>query len=109
MYLMEKIEITTKNNGIVLALGAESAGNFSVFKNGMVYYSEDFGDLLNENNFKKYKSALKDFLKKNKITPDIVLTDLHPDYVTTRLGRDLIEKYKAKNIQVQHQYDHYYA
>ena len=68
----------------ILALGAESAGNFSVFFNpptsllrggsllppfegegGGIYLSEDFGDLLDDKNFIKFKKSVLSFLKKN--------------------------------------------
>ncbi len=98
-----------KKNIVILALGAESAGNFSVFKNGLVYFSEDFGDLLNIANFKKYKKRLNNYLKNKKIKPDIILTDMHPLYKTTILGQELAKEHKAKHIQVQHHIAHIFS
>jgi hydrogenase maturation protein HypF len=95
--------------GVLLALGAESAGNFSVFYNVKIYYSDDFGDLLDDNNFKKYQNAVLNFLKKNKLKPGIILTDLHPLYKTTLWGEELAKKYKAKHIQVQHHIAHIFS
>ncbi|MCK9378729.1 MAG: hypothetical protein M0P97_01120 [Candidatus Moranbacteria bacterium] len=93
----------------ILALGAESAGNFSIFQNGKIYSSKDFSDLLEEVNFNKYKTELNKYLKNEKIQPDIILTDLHPDFKTTRLGIELSKKYKAKHIQVQHHIAHIFS
>ena len=73
---MQTFDFPSKSEKIILALGAESAGNFSVFvpsscpfpkggiKGGFIYFSKDFGDLLNENNFQKYRRELNKFLKK---------------------------------------------
>ncbi|TSD02353.1 MAG: Uncharacterized protein Athens071425_22 [Parcubacteria group bacterium Athens0714_25] len=93
----------------ILALGAESAGNFSIFKNGIIHFSQNFGDLLKEVNFTKYETELNKYLKNKKIKPDVILTDLHPDFKTTRLGIELSKKYKAKHIQVQHHIAHIFS
>ncbi len=93
----------------ILALGAESAGNFSVYSKGKIYHSQDFGDLLEEKNFQKFKKAALDFIKKNEIKPEIILTDLHPLYKTTIWGKKLTEKFKAKHIQVQHHLAHIFS
>jgi hydrogenase maturation protein HypF len=127
----------------ILALGAESAGNFSVLKSphnkgvrlpdghdweintplsrsaagagegrgvrGELFFSENFGDLLLEKNYKKFQKSVLDFLKKNKLKPDIILTDLHPEYKTTLWGAKLAKKYNAKHIQIQHHLAHIFS
>ncbi|MBI4692307.1 MAG: hypothetical protein HY773_02620 [Candidatus Terrybacteria bacterium] len=93
----------------ILALGAESAGNFSVFKNGKIYLSKDYGDLLNDKNFQKFKTDILNYLKKNKIKPKIILTDLHPFYKTTDWGKELAKKFKVKHIQIQHHLAHIFS
>lgn len=103
------MNITTKNKRVILALGAESAGNFSVFKNGTIYFSEDFGDLLDDDNFKKFKDQLNAFLKKERINPEIILSDLHPDFNTTILAKELAKKYKAEYVSVQHHLAHIFS
>ncbi|HRY82631.1 MAG TPA: hypothetical protein P5232_02940 [Candidatus Moranbacteria bacterium] len=99
----------TKKNISILALGAESAGNFSVFNKGKIYFSEDFGDLLEEKNWKKFQSAVLKYLKDNKIKPEIILTDLHPLFKTTLWGKELAKKYGAKHIPVQHHISHTFS
>lgn len=98
-----------KNNKIILALGAESAGNFSVYQNSKIYLSENFGDLLEVNNFNKFKEAVSIFLNENNITPNIILVDLHPLFVTTELGNILGKKYNAEVITVQHHLAHIFS
>jgi hydrogenase maturation protein HypF len=93
----------------ILALGAESAGNFSVFHKEKLYFSEDFGDLLENTNFEKFKTELNKLLKQSKIRPEIILTDLHPLYKTTILGQKLSKKFKAKHIQIQHHIAHIFS
>ncbi|MDQ1284352.1 MAG: HypF protein [Patescibacteria group bacterium] len=99
----------SKKNVSILALGAESAGNFSFYNQGKVYFSKDFGDLLEEKNRENYKKTVLTYLKKNKIKPQIVLTDLHPLFNTTRWGAELAQKYGTKHIQVQHHLAHIFS
>jgi hydrogenase maturation protein HypF len=93
----------------ILALGAESAGNFSVYSKEKIYFSEDFGDLLEEKNWSNYKKAVLDYLKKNKLKPEVILTDLHPLFKTTHWGHALAQKHKAKLIQIQHHHAHIFC
>ena len=92
-----------------MALGAESAGNFSIYSNGELYFSEDFGDLLEERNFSNFKTVVLKFLKEKKIKPDVILSDLHPDFHTTLLAQELANKYKAKYVPVQHHLAHVFS
>lgn len=101
--------IPFKSKKTILALGPESAGNFSLYKDGHIFLSDDFGDLTVANNFKVFKSSVSRYLKKHNIKPDVILTDLHPHYVTTVWGAGLARKYKAKHVQVQHHKAHIFS
>ena len=101
--------IANKKTNKILALGAESTGNFSVYFGGKVYFSPEFGDLLEEKNFQKFKKIVLNYLKENKIKTDIILTDLHPFYKTTIWGAEMAKKFKAKHIQVQHHLAHIFS
>lgn len=105
----KKIKIPQYSQKIILALGAESAGNFSVYRNGEIYTSGNFGDLLNKNNFVKFQEKVLSFLKTNKLKPQIILTDLHPEMKTTSWGETLAKKLKAKHIKIQHHHAHIFS
>ena len=127
---MQMINFKHTKNVSILALGAESAGNFSIYlshpyhsllnkerclvveterSNGKIYFSKDFGDLLEETNWKKYQKKVLSYLKDNKIKPEIILTDLHPLYKTTVWGKELAKKYNAKHISIQHHFAHIFS
>ncbi|MBI4653250.1 hypothetical protein HY750_03285 [Candidatus Kuenenbacteria bacterium] len=110
---MPLLNYPQKNKKIILALGPESAGNFSVCFLGKIFFSENFGDLLDEKNYKNFQKSVLNFLeknkKKNKIKPDIILTDLHPLYKTTIWGKELAKKFKAQHIQIQHHLAHIFS
>ena len=106
---MDYFSVNIKNKKAILALGAESDGNFSVYKNGKIYFSQSFDDLLEEKNFLRFKRSVLDYLKKNKIKPNVVITDTHPLYKTTLWGEELAKIYKIKHIQVQHHIAHIFS
>ncbi len=91
----------------ILSLGAESAGRFVVYDNGKISISENFGDLIEENNFKTFKKAVLSQIKTKK--PNVILTDLHPLYNSTILGHKLSEKLKVSHIKVQHHIAHIFS
>ncbi len=106
---MDKINLPSKKRLTILALGAESAGNFSAYKDGVLYCSEDFGDLLAEPNFARFQQSLQKFIQKNNFRPDVILSDLHPLFLTTRLAKKLAKKYGAEYISVQHHLAHIFS
>lgn len=106
---MQTFSSSFKYNQTILALGAESEGNFSIYNNQKIFFSDSFGDLLDETNFQKFKRAISEYFKKNKTAPDIVISDLHPEYKTTVLGLQLAKKFKAEHLQVQHHLAHIFS
>ncbi|MBU4223952.1 hypothetical protein KJ934_01880 [Patescibacteria group bacterium] len=93
----------------VIALGAESCGVFCVCRKGKIFLSDDFGDLLDEANFRFFKKSVLEYLKQNDIKPDIVISDLHPLFKTTAMGNELARKFGAKFFQVQHHIAHIFS
>lgn len=106
---MQILNTQFKNNKIILALGADSAGSFAVFQSGQVYYQSEFGDLLDDDNFAKYSNSITTYLRKNKLKPDVILVDLHPLFKTVELGEELAKKYKCKVIGIQHHLAHIFS
>ncbi|MEI7621901.1 MAG: hypothetical protein WCJ51_05200 [Candidatus Moraniibacteriota bacterium] len=106
---MQEYKFPFNSKKTILALGAESAGNFSLWENNRLHCSEDFGDLAVENNFLHFQSALKKFLKDNNCKPDIILSDLHPLFQSTKLAQQLSKKYTAQYLPVQHLLAHIFS
>lgn len=106
---MYKYNVKIKNKNTILALGPESDGNFSIFCNGVIYYSNNFKDLINEENFKKFEENILKFLKEKNIKPKIIISDIHPLFKTTNLATKLSERFNAKHIMVQHHIAHIFS
>ena len=101
-----QFNLPLENNKTILALGAESAGNFSVFYKGTLFLSSDFGDLLIEKNWLEYQKAVLNYLNQNNLQPDVILSDLHPLFKTTYWGNFLASQYSASYLPIQHHLAH---
>ena len=91
----------------LLAFGPESMANFCYCQGNDIFLSKNYGDLLNETDFLKYKKTINRIVKQKK--PDIILADLHPLYRSSVLAQELSKQHGIKLIKVQHHYAHLYG
>jgi hydrogenase maturation protein HypF len=77
------------NDRKILALGAELKSTFCAVLGETAYLSETFNDLKQYENFEAYRRAISEFMRDENFQPEVIVADLHPDYVSTRYGRDI--------------------
>ncbi|MCX8179118.1 MAG: carbamoyltransferase HypF [Candidatus Aenigmarchaeota archaeon] len=92
---------------VVLALGAELSNNFCIYKENKAFLSQHIGDT---SNYETLEALKKDVEKWSKLLGiknfDKIVCDLHPQFLTTKFGESLAEKYSAKIIKAQHHFAH---
>lgn len=86
----------------ILAVGGELKNTISIFKNGYIITSQFLGDLDDYENLRYFEEALAHLKKLFSFRPELVVSDLHPDFWSTRYARNL----KIPHIQVQHHFAH---
>lgn len=91
------------NDRNILALGAELKATFCAAVGETAYLSEPFGDLKQYDAFAAYKAAIEAFMRDEKFRPDIVVADLHPNYLSTQYGREIAG---GALVQVPHHFAH---
>jgi hydrogenase maturation protein HypF len=89
----------------LVALGGELKNTVSVYKNGYVVTSQFLGDLDDYRNLGYFEETLAHLLKLFAVRPDAVVTDLHPDFRTTRFAARM----GIPHFRVQHHYAHVLA
>ena len=89
----------------ILALGAELKDTVSVYKNGYVVTSQFLGDLDEYQNHLYFEETVAHLTTLFDVKPCCVVSDLHPDFHTTRFARKL----GLPHIQVQHHHAHVLA
>lgn len=91
------IEIDTKTDKTVLALGGDLKASFCYSKGGRAYMSQYFGDLENSDAYMAWRENISHLGGLLKLKEDTVVKDLHPLYLSG--------KYK-EGIALQHHYAH---
>ncbi|NQT74993.1 MAG: carbamoyltransferase HypF [Candidatus Omnitrophica bacterium] len=100
-----KIGLPFKKRSEVLALGAQSKASFCLLKNGVAYLSGPCGDLGDLRNIELFEKGVASLRRGRKSRPGIIACDLHPEYISTRLAKDMTEK-GARLKPVQHHEAH---
>lgn len=91
------------NDRNILALGAELKSTFCAVAGEAAHLSETFDDLKQFDNFHAYRSAIAEFMRRENFRPDIVVADLHPNYLSTQHGRGIAG---GALVQVAHHFAH---
>ena len=86
----------------ILATGAELVNCFCLGKDNQAILSQHIGDLKNIETYEFYFETIEQFKKLFRFNPTLVVSDLHPDYLSTRYA---VES-KKRHIQVQHHHAH---
>lgn len=94
--------ITNLNTEGIFAAGAELVNTFAIGKSNQILVSQHIGDLKNFETFKFYKESYSRFSKLFKFKPDLVVFDMHPDYMSTKFSKS----FDNNKISVQHHHAH---
>lgn len=86
----------------ILALGGELKATFCLLKDGQAILSQHQGDLEHPAAFDDYRRNLALYAGLFDHRPDAVAIDLHPDYLSSKLGRGMA----APIVEVQHHHAH---
>jgi hydrogenase maturation protein HypF len=89
----------------ILALGAELKDTISIHKNGYVVTSQFLGDLDEYQNFKYFEETIEHLTQLFKVEPELIVTDLHPDFHTTRYA----QRTGLPHLRIQHHFAHILA
>jgi hydrogenase maturation protein HypF len=74
-----------------------------------VFVSQHIGDLETPEAVSTFQHALEDLQSLYEQQAEVIACDLHPDYRSTHLARELAEHFQKPLIQVQHHYAHVLA
>jgi len=100
-YVPQSIDVVDNVEGIV-AVGAELTGAFALGKGDKAILSQHLGDLQDFENFQFFVESFERFKHLFRFNADMVVCDMHPDYVTTGFAKSL----NVKVVEVQHHHAH---
>jgi len=90
----------------ILALGGELKNTFCLLKDGQAILSQHLGDLEEAATARDYERAIGLYRDLYRHDPRLLAVDLHPDYRSTRLGRDWARRDDLGLVEVQHHHAH---
>ncbi|MCK4667088.1 carbamoyltransferase HypF [Candidatus Dependentiae bacterium] len=87
----------------VLGCGGMLKNTFCLTLNNYAFISHHIGDLENLETYKSFEDGIEHFKRLFSITPELIVSDLHPEYLSTQYALDSPIKNK---LAVQHHYAH---
>lgn len=97
--------IIKNNEKVILALGAQQKNTFCLTSGENAFLSGHIGDLDDIDTMKFYESEIQSYTKIFEVKPEIIVCDMHPDYISTNYA----EKFKGKLpiYKIQHHHAHF--
>ncbi len=90
----------------VLGTGAELKNTFCMTKNSYAFISQHIGDLKNFETLTSYQESIGHFENLFRVQPELIVHDLHPDYLSTRYALDRSEDQGIPLYPAQHHHAH---
>jgi hydrogenase maturation protein HypF len=105
-YINAKLQWPKQN---ILATGAALKSTFTFLHQGNTIISQYLGDLEHFDTQVNYDNTVQHLFKLLHSTPDLILTDLHPEYASTRYGNTVAGTLNVPIGTVQHHIAHFGA
>lgn len=90
----------------VLAVGGQLKEAFCIADRQHAYLSQHLGDLQSLAGLQALERNVAHFLKLFQLEPQVVVSDLHPNYLSTQWARDFAAERNIPYLQVQHHHAH---
>ncbi|MBU0664013.1 MAG: carbamoyltransferase HypF [Proteobacteria bacterium] len=90
----------------LLACGSGLKNTFCLVRDDMAFISQHIGDLANMESLAFFKESIYHFQELLETRPQLVVCDLHPDYLSSRHGQELERELGLARILVQHHHAH---
>ncbi|KKD37857.1 MAG: carbamoyltransferase HypF [Limnoraphis robusta] len=95
-----------KDKPAILAMGSELKNTFCLLREGQAILSQHIGDLENALAAEAYQKTLNLYLGLLEHQPSAIAVDLHPEYLSTKLGKELAESNNIPIDSIQHHHAH---
>ncbi|MBM7457107.1 hydrogenase maturation protein HypF [Oceanisphaera litoralis] len=105
-YVPDPVKLPAGLNGSVLALGADLKNSLCVTGHGQAVLSAHIGDLSSPACLDALRQQLDGLPGLLGMAPRAIAVDLHPEYVSSRLGARLAQERGLPLMRVQHHHAH---
>jgi len=91
---------------LILAMGGELKSTFCLIRDGQAILSQHLGDLENASSFDDFRRTLDLYLGLFGHTPRVCAVDRHPEYLSSKLGRERADRDDLALLEIQHHHAH---
>ncbi|MCX6165492.1 MAG: carbamoyltransferase HypF, partial [Ignavibacteriae bacterium] len=101
-YAPMPVIINTENKKQILSVGGHLKNTIAVSKGSEVFISQHIGDLETVESYNSFCNTIEKFKEIYKIEPELVISDAHPDYISSKYAKE-----KFDNVEtIQHHVSH---
>lgn len=104
-YVPNPIYLKSDAEGI-LAFGAEQKSTFCIGKGNQAIMSQYIGDLKGRETYNFYKETIERFFNLYRFKPEILVCDLHPNYLSSYYANEISNRFNIPLLKVQHHHAH---
>jgi hydrogenase maturation protein HypF len=104
-YAPDSIQLPYEVNPI-LATGAELKNTFCITRGKYAFLSHFIGDMENYETLRSFEDGIRHFERLFRNKPEVIVHDLHPDYLSTRYALERSKSEDLPLIGVQHHHAH---
>ena len=90
----------------VLACGAEEKNTFCLTRDSHAFLSQHIGDMENETTLTSFEKTIDLYIKLFRTQPEAVAVDMHPEYLSSKYGKQFAAAHGLPVIPVQHHHAH---
>ena len=90
----------------ILAMGSELKNTFCLLREGQAIVAQHIGDLAHQTAFAAYRHTLNLYLGLLEHQPTAIALDLHPEYLSSKLGKELAIANSLTLYGIQHHHAH---
>ncbi len=90
----------------LLAAGSELKNTFCITNGNYAFLSHHIGDMENYETLKSFEQGVEHFERLFRVKPEVIVYDMHPNYLATRYALERAEREGLPTIAVQHHHAH---
>ncbi len=100
------IRLPFKIKDKVLAVGGHQKNTIAIGFDDKAFLSQHIGDLETFDACRNFEEVIYTFLELYSFEPDVIVSDMHPRYYSTRWAKKFASENGIRHVQVQHHFAH---
>ena len=100
------IRLPWRSKQHILATGGEMKNTLCLLRGGEAFLSQHIGEITSPQALISFRETFDHMSDLFHVSPEIIVHDLHPSYVTTRIAKEIAAERGIETIPVQHHHAH---